>query len=113
VFLVSGITGIAYGVLFGVFPTIISEAFGLHGMSQNWGTMTIGACVFSQIFNVSYGRIFDSHSNFEPGKPAECLMGIDCYRNAYYITLLASIGGLGLTLGMISRHQRPSKENAL
>jgi hypothetical protein len=34
---VSGLTGLAYGCLFGVFPSIIAEAFGVHGLSQNWG----------------------------------------------------------------------------
>jgi len=109
-FLVSGISGLAYGMLFGVYPTITSEEFGIKGMSQNWGTMTIGAVVFSQLFNFAYGRIFDSHSTFEPGRPVECTMGIDCYRNAYYITLLASMGGLGLALWIILRHRRLLKE---
>jgi len=75
-FLVSGVSGLAYGMLFGVYPTIVSfrppeghasilirlgtsqvsEVFGLQGMSQNWGTMTIGAVICGQIFNFCYGK---------------------------------------------------------
>lgn len=58
------------------------------------------------------GRIFDSHSTFVPGKPGECTEGIDCYRDAYFITLLASMGGLGLSLFIITRNRRLAKEAA-
>ncbi|KAH0556938.1 hypothetical protein GP486_005277 [Trichoglossum hirsutum] len=30
---VSGFTGLGYGILFGVYPTMVSEAFGVHGLS--------------------------------------------------------------------------------
>lgn len=36
--------------------TQISEAFGLHGLSQNWGTMTVSAVISGQIFNLFYGK---------------------------------------------------------
>ncbi|KAF8423119.1 major facilitator superfamily domain-containing protein [Tirmania nivea] len=108
-FLVSGISGLAYGMLFGVYPTIVSEVFGLHGMSQNWGTMTIGAVICGQIFNFCYGRIFDSHSTFVPGRPSECTEGIMCFRDAYFITLFASAAGLVLGLFIIRRNRRLAK----
>lgn len=111
-FLVSGVSGLAYGMLFGVYPTIISEVFGLHGMSQNWGTMTIGAVICGQIFNLCYGRIFDSHSTFVPGRPGECTEGIMCFRDAYFITLFASMAGLGLGLYIIKRNTRLAKGTA-
>lgn len=39
--LLSGLTGLAYGFLFGVYPALVAETFGVHGLSQNWGVMTL------------------------------------------------------------------------
>ena len=36
---VSGLSGLAYGILFGVYPSIVAETFGIHGLSQNWGIL--------------------------------------------------------------------------
>lgn len=30
----SGLTGLAYGFLFGVYPALVAETFGVHGLSQ-------------------------------------------------------------------------------
>src|SRR5688572_22971956 len=38
---VSGLSGLGYGFLFGVFPSIVAETFGIRGLSQNWGFMTL------------------------------------------------------------------------
>jgi MFS family permease len=59
---VSGLTGLAYGFLFGVYPTMISEAFGVHGLSQNWGTMTLAPVVSGNAFNLIYGKLIPLHS---------------------------------------------------
>ena len=34
----------------------ISEEFGLHGLSQNWGAMTLSAVISGQVFNILYGE---------------------------------------------------------
>ena len=34
----------------------ISEQFGLHGLSQNWGAMTLSAVISGQVFNILYGE---------------------------------------------------------
>ncbi|KAL7276501.1 hypothetical protein RUND412_000492 [Rhizina undulata] len=104
--LVSSLSGLAYGVLFGVFPTIISEAFGLHGLSQNWGTMTLSSIISGQIFNLLYGRIYDAHSTIVPSGGLECHQGLACYRNSYMMTLGSSLLGLTVTLLTIRRNSR-------
>lgn len=48
----SGLTGLAYGFLFGVYPALVAETFGVNGLSQNWGTMTLAPVVFGNIFNL-------------------------------------------------------------
>ncbi|RPB11754.1 MFS general substrate transporter [Morchella conica CCBAS932] len=104
--LVSFLSGLGYGVLFGVFPTITSETFGLHGLSQNWGTMTVSAIISGQIFNMFYGRIYDDHSNVTPEGTRECTLGLECYRDSYWITLGAVLIGLVLALMTIQRNRR-------
>ncbi|KAI9793801.1 MAG: hypothetical protein M1833_000524 [Piccolia ochrophora] len=103
---VSGLTGLAYGVLFGVYPTLVSEAFGVHGLSQNWGCMCLAAVVFGNLFNLIYGTIFDHHSIILPTGARDCPQGLPCYRNAYVVTLIASLLGVVLSLWSIRTEHR-------
>ncbi|CAK7270589.1 hypothetical protein SEPCBS119000_004169 [Sporothrix epigloea] len=103
--LVSGLSGLGYGFLFGVFPSIVAETFGIHGLSQNWGYMTLSPVLSGNIFNVFYGIVFDHHSIVEPTGERSCDEGLACYRAAYFVTLGACGLGLAVTLYVI-RHQR-------
>ncbi|KAF3106426.1 hypothetical protein TWF102_001383 [Orbilia oligospora] len=107
--LVSGLNGFGYGLVFGVFPTIVSEAFGLHGLSQNWGTMTLGPVIFGNITNLFFGKIYDGHSQHMEEGRYECLEGIGCYRSAYALTAFASVAVMITALWDIFIHRR---ENA-
>lgn len=100
--LVSMFNGIGYGMLFGVFPTIVSEAFGVHGLSTNWGAMTAAAGLYGNILNLFYGRVYDDHSILK-GDNMECTLGLKCYRNAYLISLLAVFVGVSATVVGIRR----------
>lgn len=102
--LVSGLSGIAYGFLFGVYPSIVAETFGIHGLSQNWGLMTLSPVVSGNIFNIFYGKVYDQHSVLQPTGERICLEGVDCYRGAYWVTLGACLAGMVVTLWAI-RHQ--------
>jgi len=103
--LVSGLTGLAYGILFGVYPSLVAHCFGVHGLSQNWGTMTLAPVISGNIFNLLYGWIYDSHSeiNSEKGN-MECLVGRKCYAQAYWVAFGAALIGVGTCLGTI-RHE--------
>ncbi|KAF4465596.1 mch1 monocarboxylate permease not transporting monocarboxylate [Fusarium albosuccineum] len=103
--LVSGLSGIAYGFLFGVSPSIVAEGFGIRGLSQNWGFLTMAPVISSNIFNIFYGKVYDRHSIVEPDGERSCLEGLECYRSAYWVTLFACIAGTGITMWGI-RHQR-------
>jgi MFS family permease len=104
-FFVSGLSGLAYGLLFGVFPSIVAETFGIRGLSQNWGFMTVAPVISSNVFNLLYGTIFDHHSVVEPGGERVCHDGLECYRAAYGVTLVSCVVGVGVTLWVI-RHQQ-------
>ncbi|EGX94663.1 MFS transporter, putative [Cordyceps militaris CM01] len=107
-FLLSGLSGIAYGLLFGVFPSIVAETFGIHGLSQNWGFMTLAPVVSSNIFNLVYGSILDHHSVFYPSGERSCHEGLECYRTAYGITFASCLVGVAITIWVI-RHQYVAK----
>jgi MFS family permease len=101
---VSGLSGLGYGFLFGVFPSIVAETFGIHGLSQNWGFMTLSPVLSGNVFNLFYGVVFDSHSVVGPGGERSCPDGLECYWAAYLVTLGACGLGLVVTLWVI-RHQ--------
>ncbi|EFX04675.1 major facilitator superfamily transporter [Grosmannia clavigera kw1407] len=102
--LVSSLSGLGYGFLFGVFPSIVAESFGIHGLSQNWGFMTLSPIVSGNVFNLFYGSVFDRHTVTGPDGERSCPDGIECYRAAYVATLGACGLGLVVTL-LVIRHQ--------
>lgn len=111
-FLLSGLTGIAYGALFGVYPALVADAFGPSGMGINWGAMTLAPVLSGNVFNLVYGSILDKQSEFrgDPNGGGEtvCAKGRDCYANAYYLTLLSSMVGVAWSLWCI-RHEKVQK----
>jgi hypothetical protein len=82
----------------------VAETFGIHGLSQNWGFMTLAPAISGNVFNLIYGSVFDSHSVVGPDGERYCPDGLDCYKNAYLITLAACGLGIVVTLSTI-RHQ--------
>ncbi|KAF2742086.1 MFS general substrate transporter [Sporormia fimetaria CBS 119925] len=91
---VSGLSGLAYGVLFGVFPALVVDAFGAPGFAVNWGFMTLAPVVSGNIYNLFYGAVYDAHSVVQPGGERSCKDGVACYRAAYYVTFVSSILGI-------------------
>ena len=113
-FIVSSFTGLAYGMLFGVYPSLVAHAFGVHGLSQNWGTMTLAPVISGNIFNLIYGKIYDGQSIVDDEGHHQCLEGLKCYRSAYWVTFWAAIVAVGLCLWSIWHenqvHKRKVKE---
>lgn len=91
---VSSLSGLAYGMLFGVFPALVVDAFGAPGFAVNWGFMTLAPVVSGNIYNLFYGAVFDAHSEVQPGGERSCQEGLACYRTAYYVTFFSSLLGI-------------------
>jgi len=112
--LVSGLTGLAYGMLFGVYPSLVANTFGVRGMSQNWGTMCLAPVISGNIFNIFYGKIYDGQSIINKDGDRECLQGRECYSKAYWVTFGAAILGMVVCAYCIwhenQAHRRNSKE---
>ncbi|OJJ47217.1 hypothetical protein ASPZODRAFT_132179 [Penicilliopsis zonata CBS 506.65] len=92
--LVSGFTGVAYGFLFGVFPSLTAQTFGIGGLSQNWGVMILAPVLSGNIFNLIYGHIYDAHSVITPEGSRDCPDGLQCYQTAYYTTMVSGMAGI-------------------
>lgn len=103
--LLSSLSGLGYGFLFGVFPSIVAEAFGVHGMSTNWGCITIAPVISGNIFNLFYGMVYDSNSIIGKDGDRQCELGRECYRTAYMLTLVASIAAVVTSLASIWHHK--------
>ena len=104
--IVSAFTGVAYGFLFGVFPSLTAHTFGIGGLSQNWGVMTLAPVFSGNIFNLLYGSIYDHHSIVGEDGDRECDDGLACYRPAYFMTFLSGICGMAVCLWSIMREKR-------
>jgi len=112
--LVSGLTGLAYGFLFGCFPSLVAEAFGIHGLSTNWGFMTLSPVVSGNVFNLFYGWVYDHHSIVKDGGERFCTEGLACYRTAYLVTVAACVLGLVVNLWSIRyTHNLRAEEDRL
>lgn len=112
-FWLSGLTGLGYGALFGVYPALVADAFGPTGMGINWGAMTWAPVLSGNFFNLAYGSILDKHSVIRDGQKGHhpervCEDGLSCYASAYWITLIASVVGVVWALYCI-RHEKAER----
>ncbi|OJD19854.1 hypothetical protein AJ78_00214 [Emergomyces pasteurianus Ep9510] len=103
---VSGLTGLAYGFLFGVFPSLVAHTFGVGGISQNWGVMCFSPVVWGNLFNLLYGSIYDTNSTVLPDGELDCKEGLKCYSTSYIITFYAGLAGAAITLWTIWHERR-------
>ena len=104
--IIAGLTGIAYGFLFGVFPSLTAHTFGIGGLSQNFGVMTLAPIFSGNIFNILYGTIYDKHSVVDPTGVRDCPDGLGCYQSAYYMTFFSGVAGIVVCLGSIVHEKR-------
>jgi hypothetical protein len=63
--------------------------------------MTLSPVISGNIFNLFYGMVYDRHSIVKDGGARECTEGLDCYRSAYLVTVVACLLGLGVSLWSI------------
>lgn len=105
VILLSSLSGLGYGALFGVYPALVADTFGTRGLSFNWGLIILAPVLSGNIFNLYYGLVYDDHSHVINDGSMDCPDGKDCFNLAYRVTLISSIVGLGLALWTI-RYQR-------
>jgi len=105
----SALLGLAHGSLASTIPTVCLEWFGLPHFSENWGYICISPIVSANILSFLFGQSLDAHAGnivqdqvFSPGflayGPPRCLQGRDCYVDAIYLTIGASLLSFFLSL---------------
>jgi len=119
----SSLLGFAYGAMFGLFPTVIIEWFGLPHFSENWGFVSLSPVLGSNAFSIAFGRNLDAHAPPSSEAPAlnstsypvpehvsslsrrgglpsatQCLEGRACYRDSLKLTIAACCIALGLAM---------------
>lgn len=54
--------GLAYGVMWSILPTCISEVFGAQNFGQNWGVALLAPATGGLLFNFIAGAAYDERS---------------------------------------------------
>ncbi|KAF7322348.1 NmrA domain-containing protein [Mycena chlorophos] len=98
----SVLVGLSYGTIFGLFPTVCIEFFGLAHFSENWGYLSLSPLAGGNLFSIAFGRNLDAHEPGEtttarsvwaraPGPVAtrQCLEGRGCYVDTLMLTAAA------------------------
>ncbi|EST09810.1 Major facilitator superfamily [Kalmanozyma brasiliensis GHG001] len=123
-FAVSSLTGLAYGTLFGVCPTLVFEWFGMKHFSQNYGFVSLSPVVAGNVFNLLFGHIYDSHvpqdttmlatvleamkghRDDHPAARHLCMDGEECYRQVFVVTSIGCALAVVISAGLIWRRAR-------
>ncbi|KAH7890307.1 major facilitator superfamily domain-containing protein [Phlebopus sp. FC_14] len=127
----SALLGLAYGSLYGLFPAIMIDWFGLAHLSENWGYINFATLFGGNVFSLMFGRNLDSHTSTRGDEPSmlsprhgpsflpiwprgmasdrQCLGGRDCYVDSLRVTLVACTVALGLSVWAGIRDSRRSR----
>ncbi|KAJ2060644.1 hypothetical protein GGI17_003612 [Coemansia sp. S146] len=97
----SALTGLSYGFLFGVMPTLVSVWFGTKHFGSNWGMTTVFIGFSGQGLGAFFGYIYDS--NMPDQDPSKCKGGA-CYRDAFVLSM--GVGMLGLLAAIVLARRR-------
>jgi len=122
----SALLGLGYGGMFGLFPTIIIEWFGLGHFSQNWGFLCLSPIIAGNLFSLAFGRNLDAHSRpledatgewRRGGLPSDtgrqCLDGRLCYVDSVKLTIVACIIGFILSVVGALQDRRKRQQTML
>lgn len=113
-FWLSGLTGLGYGALFGVYPALVADAFGATGMASNWGAIIFAPVLSGFLYNLVYGSVLDAHSvviGDDHSSERVCDEGRQCYAAAYWVTLASSLVGMLWVLWCITIESRQKHSN--
>ncbi|KZT23204.1 MFS general substrate transporter [Neolentinus lepideus HHB14362 ss-1] len=111
----SALLGLSYGSMFGLYPTLCIEWFGMPHFSENWGFLSLAPLLGGNVFSIAFGRNLDAHAAPEDadqvvesssqltrrgGLPSthQCFEGGECYIASLYMTTIACLIALGLSI---------------
>lgn len=98
----SALGGFAYGAYHGAAPCLTFEWFGLRHAARNWSLVALAPVISGNIFNLLFGKVFDSH--VPASSPVhQCTLGEECYRTSFLITSTGTACSVLVALVLIFR----------
>ena len=123
----SALLGLAYGSAFSLLPTVCLEWFGMRKcvllplfkilnsflsahFSENLGYLFLSPLVGGNLFSLLFGRNLDAHRStpshdvlldrppLHVYSAPQCLLGLNCYRDTLYLTMLATFLAILLSI---------------
>ncbi|KIY68607.1 MFS general substrate transporter [Cylindrobasidium torrendii FP15055 ss-10] len=82
--------GLAYGCIFGFFPALCIEYFGMPHFSENWGFIALAPLAGGNLFSLAFGHNLDAHEPKDTSLTIfarQCLEGKSCYLDSLYMTM--------------------------
>lgn len=73
--------------------------------------MTLAPVISGNIYNILYGRIYDSHSIVEDDGTRVCLEGRSCYSTAYVVTFFSAVLAVALCIWSIWHENQVHKKD--
>ncbi|KAJ2697595.1 hypothetical protein H4218_003860 [Coemansia sp. IMI 209128] len=104
----SALTGLSYGFLFGVMPTLVSVWFGTKHFGSNWGMTTVFIGFSGQALGAFFGYVYDA--NMPDQDPSKCARGA-CYRDAFVLSMGVALLGLLAAVVLARRRGDRRREN--
>ncbi|TDH66804.1 hypothetical protein CCR75_002171 [Bremia lactucae] len=104
------LAGFSEGVMFGTFPVIIREEFGLHNFGKNFGLLSIANCVGYPLFFGPLASYMYQHSaGVRVVDGVEKCFGAQCFAHIFVVAIVLSALSLACCaqLAQIQRHQLP------
>jgi len=106
----SFLVGFSYGSMFGLFPTITIDWFGMSHFSENWGFVAFSPLIGGNLFSVAFGWNLDKHTPDSGGSDlppttspdttvhAQCMDGVECYIWSLELTTWMCVLAFGLAV---------------
>lgn len=104
--MVSALSGLAYGICFGSYPTILTDSYGMKHFSQNWGLLSLAPIIPSYCLNLWYGKVYDSHSIVTERGARICTLGAACYHEAFQLSFVCLAGVACVVMWLVYREYR-------
>uniref|UniRef100_A0A061R4Z2 Mfs general substrate transporter n=1 Tax=Tetraselmis sp. GSL018 TaxID=582737 RepID=A0A061R4Z2_9CHLO len=93
--------GVAYGILWAIMPTCVSEIFGAESFGQNWGCMLMAPAAGALIFNTLAGAVYDARGSGE----GVCL-GWRCFRPSLAVAMCCCGIAIAVAVAVTPRTRR-------
>lgn len=100
--------GFSEGIMFGTFPVIIREEFGLRHFGKNFGLLSIANCIgYPLIFSPLASFVYQHSSGIRTVNGLEKCYGTQCYAIVFVVAIVLSVMALGCCTQLARLQRRP------